>query len=89
MNILEQLWHGQFRPAEMPKPRDPQYNRLLDTAHETEQKLLSMLTDEGKELYSKLNKARTELYDIDERDIYINAFCTGAKLMLEIKNTDG
>ena len=90
MTILEQLWYEQFHPAVIPKPHDPKYNEYLNTADECEKKLLSLMTDEGKELYHKLNEARTELYNIDEREIYINGFCTGANLMLEItKNTDG
>lgn len=88
MTILEQLWNGTFHPFEIKKPSFSQYNDLLTTAHESEQKLLSLLTEEGKELYNKLTEARTELYSIDEYEIYTNGFRTGAKLMLEIINTD-
>lgn len=88
MTILEQLWNGTLRPAETPNPPDPRYNELLTLAHETEQKLLSLLTDEGTELFCKLNDIKGELYAMDERKIFATGFSTGANLMLEITNTD-
>lgn len=83
MTILEQLWYENLHPAEIIK-NDPKYSKLLDTADETEKKFLSLLTDEGKELFDKLKDAHTELYAIDECDIFINAVRLGARLMLEI-----
>lgn len=89
MTIIEQLWHGQLHPAEITKPLDPQYTELLDTAHKAEKKLLPLLTDEGKELYHKLSQARSELYSMDEYDIFTKGFQMGARLMLEImENTN-
>lgn len=86
MTILEQLWQGTLRPAEMKKPQHPQYTQLLNTADETEKQLLSLLTDEGKKLFYKLKGINTELYAIDESDIFINAFRLGANLILETKD---
>ena len=70
----------------MKKPQHPQYIQLLNTADETEKQLLSLLTDEGKELFYKLKGINTELYAIDESDIFINAFRLGANLILETKD---
>ena len=89
MTILEQLWYETLHPAEILKPTNPQYNEFLDTADETEKKLRSLLTDEGKELFHKLNEIRTEIKDMDDCDIFIRGFSVGARLMLEImQNTD-
>lgn len=71
------------------KPTHSQYNDLLDTADKTESKFLSLLTEEEKELYYKINEIRTELYNMDEYEIFKNGFCMGARLMLEITDTDG
>lgn len=88
MTILEQLWHGQLHPAEITKPSTPQYSELLDTADESEKKLLSLLTGEGKELYCKLSELRTELYDTENFHIFTNGIRIGAKLMQEIMEND-
>ena len=88
MTILEKLWNNAISSNEIKKPPYPHYDELLNTAHETEQKLLSLLPEEGKVLYGKLNEVRTELYSMDEYEIYKSGFRTGAKLMLETTNTD-
>ena len=84
MTVLEQLWQGTLHPAETIKPTNPEYSQLQNTADETEQKLLSLLTDEGKELFYKLKDISAQLCTIDEYDIFTNAFRLGAKLMQEI-----
>ena len=84
MTVLEQLWQGTLHPAETIKPTNPEYSQLQSTADETEQKLLSLLTDEGKELFYKLKDISAQLCTIDEYDIFTNAFRLGAKLMQEI-----
>ena len=88
MTILEQLWHGAFRPAEIERPQTAEYIELLDTADENEKRLLSLLTDEGKELYFKLAELRTELCDTENHRIFAKGFSAGAKLMLEIMEND-
>ena len=88
MTILEQLWYGKLHPSETKRPLTPQYTKLLDTADKTEKKLLSLLTDEEKELFQKLDKCRTELYDMDSCNIFINGLRLGARLMPEIINND-
>ena len=88
MTIIEKLWNNAISSNEVKKPSHPRYDELLNTAHETEQQLLTLLTDDGKELYGKLSEVRTELYCMDEYEIFKNGFQTGAKIMLEITNTD-
>ncbi|MCH5200961.1 MAG: hypothetical protein J1F60_08375 [Oscillospiraceae bacterium] len=88
MTILEQLWHGTLRPAEIKKPPTSRYNDLLDAADETEKKLFFLLTDEGKELYQKIGELRMELYDTENFRIFAKGFHTGAKLMLEIMENE-
>ena len=87
MTILEQLWQDKIHPAEI-KSHDPRYNKFLDIADESETKLLSLLSDEGKKLFEKLTEARSELHAINELEIFKTGFRTGANLILEIKNTD-
>ena len=89
MKILEQLWNEALNSNKIKKPSHPQYNELLDAADKTEKKLLSLLNEEGKELYYKMNEIRSSLYSMDESEIYKNGFRLGAKIMLEITNADG
>ena len=88
MTILEQIWYEELRPAEIIKPQSHQYKESLDVADESEKKLLHLLDDEGKELFHKYKDAWTDVYDMDGCDFFINGFCIGAKLMLEIMNND-
>ena len=87
MTILEQLWYEQLRPSEILKSPTPELTKLIDISGESELKLLYLLTDEGKELFHKYTDAQSGIYDINDCDIFINGFRTGAKLMLEIMNT--
>ena len=84
MTILEQIWYEEIHPAEIIKEPNAKYSELAEIMGDSEIKLLHLLTDEGKELFHKYADSRTELNDMDECDIYINGFITGAKLMLEI-----
>ena len=56
MKILEQFWNEALNSNKIKKPSHPQYNELLDAADKTEKKLLSLLNEEGKELYYKMNE---------------------------------
>lgn len=84
MTILEQIWYKEIHHAEIIKEPNAKYSELTKIMGESEIKLLHLLTDEGKELFHKYVDSRTELYDMDECDIFINGFRTGARLMLEI-----
>ena len=88
MTILEQIWYEEIRPAEIIKPQSPQYKESLDIADESEKKLLHLLDNEGKELFHKYIDAKTDVYDMDNCDFFANGFRIGAKLMLEIMDSD-
>lgn len=84
MKILEQLWHNKLTPIPPRDHSNTRYTELLNITCEAEEKLQSLLTDEGKELFQNYTDALADLYDISECDIFINGFRIGAKLMLEI-----
>ena len=84
MTILEQIWYETLRPNEVTKQPTPEYSELTDIMGESEIKLLHLLTDEGKELFHKYSDSQLSLNDMDKCDIFINGFCMGANLILEI-----
>ena len=84
MTILEQLWYETLHPAEIIKKPTPEYSELTDLMGESEIKPLHLLTDEGKELFHKYSNSQSTLNDMNQCDIFINAFRLGARLMLEI-----
>lgn len=88
MTILEQIWYDKLTPLPPRNTSDRRYSKLLDISGESEKKLLQLLTEEGKELFKKYTDAQSELCDVSERDVFINGFRTGAKLMLEILEND-
>lgn len=84
MTIIEQLWYEKANSDEIIKTPSPRYSELLSIVRENELKLLSLLTDEEKELFHKYADTLTDLYEIDNCDIFTTGFRTGARLMLEI-----
>ena len=82
MKILEQLWYDGLRPSET-LSLDSNYKKCLDLTVENEEKLLSMLSDEAKEVYEKFDDSREELSVTERARIFTAGFRMGARIMLE------
>ena len=84
MKILEQLWYNGLRPSESLSSTDSRYRKQLDLVVENEDKLLSMLPDEIKEVYENFSESRADLSVTERARIFITGFRLGAKIMLEV-----
>lgn len=82
--ILEELWYGNVCPGnerhEVSKEAR-QFMKCLANQHEN---LYLTLTDEQKGMLEKMDECCSELTDIYEREIFVNAFRLGARIALEI-----
>lgn len=83
MKILEQLWYDGLRPSES-LTSDSDYKNHLYIVLENEDKFLSMLPEEVRETYEKLDSSREELSVTERAQIFTAGFRMGARIMLEV-----
>ena len=62
----------------------PEYQKLKALADRNEDSLRESLSDEQKELLDKLIETVTDISSISERDMFINGFRLGVKLMIDV-----
>ena len=84
MKIIEDLYYGRISPYEMSISATPEYQKLKTLADRNENLLRESLSDEQKELLDKLIESVTDISSISERDMFINGFRLGIKLMIDV-----
>ena len=84
MKIIEDLYYGRISPYEMSISAAPEYQKLKAFADRNEDLLRESLSDEQKELLDKLIESVTDISSISERDMFINGFRLGIKLMIDV-----
>ena len=84
MKIIEDLYFGRISPYEMSISAAPEYQKLKAFADRNEDLLRESLSDEQKELLDKLIESVTDISSISERDMFINGFRLGIKLMIDV-----
>ena len=62
----------------------PEYQKLKTLADRNENLLRESLSDEQKELLDKLIESVSDISSISERDMFINGFRLGIKLMIDV-----
>ena len=84
MNTIQDLYYGRISPYEMSISTAPEYQKLKALADKNEDLLRETLSDEQKELLDKLIESVTDISSISERDMFINGFRLGMKLMIDV-----
>ena len=84
MNTIQDLYYGRISPYEMNISTAPEYQKLKALADKNEDLLRETLSDEQKELIDKLIESVTDISSISERDMFINGFRLGMKLMMDV-----
>ena len=84
MNTIQDLYYGRISPYEMSISATPEYQKLKALADRNEDLLRESLSDEQKELLDKLIETVTDISSISERDMFINGFRLGMKLMMDV-----
>ena len=84
MNTIQDLYYGRISPYEMSISTAPEYQKLKALADRNEDLLRESLSDEQNELLEKLTECITDISSISERDMFINGFRLGMKLMIDI-----
>lgn len=84
MRILEEFWYGNIGPTEYDTFSCKGYKTLQGLICRNEEKLLTTMTDEQKELFSRYTDCVREFQAMTECLLFQNSFKLGAKMMLEV-----
>lgn len=84
MNVLEELWYGNLDPSEFDSSSSKEYKELLHLVSRNEEKLLSTMTKEQKELFSRYFDCVREFQSLAECLLFQNSFKLGARMMAEV-----
>ncbi|HIS60032.1 MAG TPA: hypothetical protein IAC17_06300 [Candidatus Faecousia faecipullorum] len=84
MNVLEELWYGNLDPSEFDSSSSKEYKELLHLVSRNEEKLLSTMTKEQKELFSRYSDCVREFQSLAECLLFQDSFKLGAKMMAEV-----
>ena len=86
MNILEELYYGNIVPNEKCAKFDDEVKELLKLLNRNEEKLTATLTELQKETFEKYKDCNREISEICEREIFLNGFRLGARIIIDIVN---
>ena len=82
--MLEALFYGNVCPNTDCRSEDKEVKELMDYIADHHSALNETLTDKQKEIFEKFNDCYDELTDINEREIFVYAFCLGARIAIEV-----
>ena len=86
MNTLEDLYYGNLFPHEKCAKLDDEVKELLKLLNRNEEKLTATLSEEQKDTFEKYKDCNREISEINEREIFLNGFRLGARLIIDVVN---
>lgn len=86
MNTLEDLYYGNIVPNEKCAKLDDEVKELLKLLNRNEEKLTATLTESQKETFEKYKDCNREISEISEREIFLNGFRMGARIIIDVVN---
>ena len=86
MNTLEDLYYGNLFPHEKCSRLDDEVKELLKLLNRNEEKLIATLSDEQKEIFEKYKDCNREIFEISEREKFLNGFRLGARIIIDVVN---
>ena len=88
MNIIEELWYGNISPCERDFKKGSKYSELLGYIVRHEEDLKKRLNDEEIEILEKFTEYTNEMYGISEREAFVRGFVLGARIIIEVMNSE-
>ena len=88
MSILDELWYGNIAPYERDFKKGGAYAELLGYIVRHEEALQKRMNDEEKEILEKFTECTNEMYGIAEREAFVRGFTLGARIIIEVMNTE-
>jgi hypothetical protein len=83
-NILHEFYYGNINPNERPTIQSPEYKQFLKIVADSEEKLLKLLNNDEKELFRTFSSAQGDLNEISVADGFIDGFCLGMRIAIEV-----
>lgn len=88
MYALDDLWHGKIIPFESPVREKDRYMKLLSELEKQEEKISALLPEEGVQLLEKYRDSQDAMSGLSSKHSFIDGFCLGARLMLDVLGGD-
>ena len=88
MNILEDLYYGNINPCEREFKKGSTYSQLLGYIVRHQQDLQKRMNDEEKEIFEKFTECNNEMHSMTEREAFVSGFTLGARIIIEVMNTE-
>lgn len=88
MKILEELWYGNISLCERDFKKGSKYAELLEYIVRHDEDLRKRLNNEEKEIFGKFSECTDEMYGIAEREAFARGFVPGARIIIEVMNTE-
>lgn len=86
MNTLEDLYYGNLFPHEKCAKLNDEVKELLKLLNRNEEKLTATFSEEQKITFEKYKDCNREISEICEREIFLNGFRLGAKIIVDVVN---
>ena len=86
MNTHEELYYGNLIPQEKCAKLDDQVKVLQKLLNRNEEKLTATLSEDQKETFEKYKDCNREISEISEREIFLNGFRLGARIIIDVVN---
>ena len=86
MSILEELYNGNVDPSNRYIRDGGEYQKANDALCEYLDELLTLLGDDQKSIYNKIEDSVLQLLSISEKDAFVDGFRLGAQIMWEVTN---
>ena len=84
MYVLEKLWHEGLTPDEKYTRKGSEYHKILLRLSAENDRMCEELTEKGKAHFEAYQDIQSELSAVAEREVFIEAFRLGARLVLDI-----
>ena len=82
-SIIRELWYGNVSPQESNRTDTKEMKELLGYMARHRQALMSVMTDEQKVIFQKLDNCWSEYASLAEEELFTYAFRLGARIMLD------
>ena len=84
MYLLNALWRGEIAPNEYYTKPDSNYRCLAARLRKESELFRQELSEEGKAHFDEFEKIMNEMRSIKDEELFIEAFCMGARMILDI-----
>lgn len=83
-SIITELYLGNIQPFDKSYPRSSEYGKENARQSELYLKLEAVIPEESRELLEEYAKSAVELGSIQARDMFVEGFKLGSRLMTEV-----